>query len=112
MSHGIDVAVSLPPVRTCAHSWCAGLFCSASDNGERFHRGILSAEGDSTEIIGVDLVCNDYADGTSTGPLIDITFADATEHGITRHSVGLTPDAALRHAAAVVRAALLALAVR
>ncbi len=112
MSHGNDVAVIAPPSTPCIHSWCAGLYCATADNGERFHQAILSSEGGPSESIGVDLVRNDYADGTSTGPLVDITFTGMSELGIAQHSVGLTPEAALRHAAAVARAASLALANR
>ncbi|MFI5938097.1 hypothetical protein [Actinoplanes sp. NPDC051494] len=107
-----DLAVSTPSTRACPHSWCAGIFCAISDNGERFHRGILSAESNSAETIGVDLVCNDYADGATSGPLIDVTFAVLSANGVAQHSVGLTPEAALRHAATLIRAASLALASR
>lgn len=112
MSHGTDVAVIFPPSTACVHPWCDGIFCATADNGERFHRGILSSEGSPTESIGVELVGNDFTDGTSTGPLIDVSFTNLADAGVAQHSVGLTPDAALRHAAAVTYAATVALSRR
>lgn len=112
MSHGSDAATNASTRSTCVHRWCDGQFCASADRGERFHRGIFSSEGGPTESVGVDLVSNDYADGSSTGTLIDITFTEMSETGIAQHSVGLTPAAALRHAAAVAHAASLALARR
>ena len=107
MPHGSRTpqAVSVPA--TCHHSWCDGQFCTSPDQGERFHRGIRSAEG-STDLVGVEIVANDHADGTSTGPQIDITFAVMSDDGVLSHSAGLSPDAALRHAAAVIQAVSLA----
>ncbi len=110
MSHGNDVAVIAPPSTPCTHSWCDGRSCAIADLGERFHRGILSAEGSSTESVGVELVSNDFADGTTTGPLIDITFTNMADAGVAQYSASLTPEAALRHIAAVTRAVGLALA--
>ena len=112
MSHGNDVAVTAPPSAPCIYPWCHGLFCATADNGERFHRGLLSSEGGPSESLGVDLVCNDFADGTSTGPQVDITFTNRPEFGIAQHSIALEPLDALRHGSAVIRAALIALARR
>jgi hypothetical protein len=111
MPHGSrnPQAVTLPAA--CHHSWCDRQFCTSPDQGERFHRGILSSEG-GTEIVGVEVVANDHGDGTSTSPQVDITFARMSDGGVLSHSVGLSPEAALRHAAAVVQAVSLALAPR
>lgn len=111
MSHGSRTQQAVSSPATCHHQWCDGQFCTHPGQDERFHRGILSSEGGS-DIVGVEIVANDHSDGTSTGPLIDITFAVMTDAGVASHSAGLTPEAALRHAAAVVQAVSLALASR
>ncbi|MFF0378707.1 hypothetical protein [Actinoplanes missouriensis] len=104
--------MTAPPSTPCIHPWCGGLYCAAADNGERFHLGVLSAEGGPDEFIGVDVVRHDAADGTSEGTLVDITYTDHRQGGLAQRSVTLSPAAALRHGLAVVRAALFALARR
>lgn len=111
MSHGSRTRQAMSSPATCHHPWCDNQFCTRPDLDERFHRGVLSSEGD-TDIVGVEIVANDHADGTMTGPQIDITFAVVSDDGVLSHSAGLSPEAALRHAAAVVQAVGLALASR
>lgn len=114
MLHGNDTA---PTVRaatrapSCRHPWCPGLYCADSSTNEAFHYALFGAEGD-TETVGVELICNDHADGTSTGPLVDITWSGQSVEGLVEFSASLTPEQALRHAAEVAKAAGLALASR
>jgi hypothetical protein len=112
MSHASDATALPRDQNTCFHSWCKGQFCAVADLGERFHQGILSSEGDGGERFGVELVCSDFADSTTTGPQIDFTFTAIAETGVVQHSVRISPEAALRHAAAIARAASIALASR
>jgi hypothetical protein len=111
MSHGSRTPQAVSSPASCHHPWCDARFCTIPGQNEQFHRGILSSEGDG-DVVGVEIVANDHADGTATGPLIDITFAVMSDAGVASHSAGLSPEAALRHAAAVIQAASLALASR
>lgn len=92
----------------CRFSWCAGSFCSGSDLGEAFHYAKVSSVG-TGEAVGVELVSNDFADGATTGPMVDITFTDIASSGVSTHSASLSPLAALRHGEAVIRAAVAAI---
>jgi hypothetical protein len=106
-SDGLNVKLRVPA--PCRFKWCDGRYCADRNSDEQFHLARVSSEG-SDDAVGVELVCNDFADGTTSGPLVDITFTDLAESGVSRHSAGLSPMAALRHAEAVIKAALAALA--
>ncbi|GAA0529093.1 hypothetical protein GCM10010172_07160 [Paractinoplanes ferrugineus] len=110
MADGSDTrGVKLQPTAVCRFGWCTGRFCLDRPEGELFHQAHITSSGDD-DIVGVEIVRNDSADGGTTGTLVDITFADLDDGGVTRHSVSLSPTAALRHAEAVIKAALAALA--
>lgn len=102
------VPTSASDARTCRFDWCSGLFCSDPADSESFHLARISSEG-SDEVVGVELVCNDFADGTSSGPLVDITFTSVAGTAVAQHSASLSPVDAFRHGEAVIRAALAAL---
>lgn len=93
---------------TCRYVWCAGQFCSIPGGREAFHYAKLDSAGIG-ETVGVELVSNDFADGGTTGPMVEITFADLALTGVSTHSASLSPVAALRHGEAVIRAALAAI---
>lgn len=113
MPNGSDAQVKDLSTRTtaCHFGWCDGKFCQIGPaGGERFHFSNFAAEAGGDDIVGVDLVLNEFADGTNSGPLVDITWSRLWAEGVTEQSALLTPQAALRHAAAVIRAAHAAIA--
>jgi hypothetical protein len=116
MANGSDARLMTRPRRlaTCRFAWCAGRYCRTSAVGERFHFTNLATEEstDETTHVGVDLVCNDFVDATSTGPLVELTWAHMDADGVTERSAELTPQAALRYAAAITHAAQAAMATR
>jgi hypothetical protein len=88
----------------CPHVWCTD--CTEDGHGDRFHCGASRVFTDrrSNGQIGVELVRNDFGDGTTTGTLVDLLYA-TDRHGLATDSMALEVGVARNLATAIFAAA-------